>query len=132
MQNSTRSIVILVVVVVVIAAVVFLVLQQGGQLSQRVERGPASVETPQGVKSAPGASPVASSGQVVTPEGSPVRLDVAPGTPEAPQQSNPIAPESAPPRAVKLTVTRSGWSLSEFTVKAGEKVDLVIDRKSTR
>ncbi|MBI4652678.1 cupredoxin domain-containing protein [Candidatus Kuenenbacteria bacterium] len=75
----------------------------------------------------PGVSPVTKEGKVVTPEGKPVRLDVVPGTTEAPQLSNPIKNlEQLPAEAVKLIVTEKGLQPLSFTVKAGGVVNLII------
>lgn len=86
------------------------------------------VVTPSGVVAASGTSPIANSGQVVTPQGAPVKLNVAPGTPDAPQQSNPIAkPADLPSKAVKLSISASGgWSPKEFTVSSGSAVTVAV------
>ena len=73
---------------------------------------------------APGTSAVSSKGEVVTKEGKPVKLDASPGTPDAPQQSNPVS--EAPAGAVKLTMTASGFSPKEFTARAGQAVALSV------
>ncbi|MFH0712849.1 MAG: cupredoxin domain-containing protein [Candidatus Jorgensenbacteria bacterium] len=70
----------------------------------------------------PSTSPVTPEGQVVTPEGEPVQLDVLPGTPEAPQQSNPISEESVPEEAVKIRISAGGIDPASFTVGAGSVV----------
>ncbi|MBI4034261.1 MAG: cupredoxin domain-containing protein [Candidatus Brennerbacteria bacterium] len=75
---------------------------------------------------APGASPVTEGGQVVTPEGAPVRQDVLPGSPEAPQQSNPVSEESLPEETVKLKISASGIAPASFNVKAGSAVVLSV------
>ncbi|MBI5220375.1 MAG: cupredoxin domain-containing protein [Candidatus Liptonbacteria bacterium] len=81
--------------------------------------------TPQGVVAATGTSPIATSGEVLAPSGKPVKLDVTPGTPEAPQQSNPVAkPADLPSKTVKITMSSGGISPSGFTVKAGEPVTI--------
>ncbi len=81
--------------------------------------------TPQGVVAAPGTSPIATSGEVVTPSGKPVKLNVTPGTPEAPQQSNPIAkPADLPSKTVKLVISSAGFSPKEITVSAGQPVTI--------
>ncbi|HXF44060.1 MAG TPA: cupredoxin domain-containing protein [Candidatus Paceibacterota bacterium] len=73
---------------------------------------------------APGTSPVTAEGEVITDSGNPVRLDVTPGTPEAPQQSNPISREILPESAIQIEVSDQGFSPTTFTVKAGEAVTL--------
>ncbi len=64
--------------------------------------------------------------KVVDREGVPVRTDVAPMTPNAPQQSNPLNPDELPEEVIKLEVTAAGWSPSEFTVNPGQIVTLSI------
>lgn len=89
--------------------------------------------TPQGVVAAPGTSPIAESGQVVTAEGKPVKLDVTPGTPEAPQQSNPIAsPAELPRAAVKVSISSAGFEPTQFSVKSGEAVTVSITSSDTQ
>lgn len=65
-------------------------------------------------------------GVVVTPEGEPVKNDVQPGSPEAPQQSAPIEENEAPANSIKITMTAEGITPSEFSVRAGELVTLVV------
>jgi len=75
---------------------------------------------------APGANPVSESGEVVTPEGKPVKLDVAPNTPEAPRQSEPISESDVPKDAIKLKIGNNRIEPSEFTVSSGELVKLSV------
>lgn len=82
--------------------------------------------TDQGTVVAPGTSAISDSGQVVTPEGAPVRQDVEPGSPDAPQQSAPISEAEIPPNAVDLKVSAAGFAPSTFTVKAGTPVVISI------
>lgn len=88
--------------------------------------GPLATTTPQGIVAAPGLSPVSDEGQVVTREGKPVQLNTTPGSPEAPQQSNPIAPQDLPSASVKLSMSASGISPSTFRVRRGDAVTLAI------
>ncbi len=119
---------------VIVAAIVIYIVVSGG-ISLRNSGGVPTAEdlgniattTSQGVVAAPGTSPIATStGQVVTPAGKPVKLDVTPGTSEAPQQSNPIKAEDLSGRAVKLEVSANGFSPSAFTVKEGQPVTLAL------
>ncbi|MCP6720184.1 MAG: cupredoxin domain-containing protein [Patescibacteria group bacterium] len=80
----------------------------------------------------PEASPVTQDGEVVTQEGAPVKLDVEPGSPEAPQQSNPINEESLPEEAVKLQVSASGFLPSTFKVKTGDTITLSLTTADDR
>lgn len=61
---------------------------------------------------------------VVTPTGKPVKNDVRPGSPEAPQQTAPVNPETLPSGSVKLTGSAAGFSPDRFEVKAGQLVTL--------
>jgi plastocyanin len=89
-------------------------------------------ETPPPTPIVPATSPVTSEGEVVTKEGKPVRLDVLPGSPEAPQESNPISPEDLPSEAIKLTITAAGISPSSFTVRAGAPVTISVTSGDTQ
>lgn len=84
--------------------------------------------TEQGVVAASGTSAVASSGVVVTPTGAATQNNVTPGAPSAPQESTPVASQSAvPSAAIKLTVTAAnGFSPNTFTVTAGAPVSLAL------
>ncbi len=89
----------------------------------------SAVEEPQELQEdiqvfVPEASPVTQDGKVVTGEGVPVKLDVEPGSPEAPQQSNPIS--EAPKDSVELTMTASGISPSIFEVLSGAPIIISI------
>ncbi len=70
--------------------------------------------------------PIIEDGVVQNPAGEPARNDVEPGSPEAPQQSAPIAPNEAPSNSIKITMTAEGITPSEFTVKAGSLVTLAV------
>lgn len=127
---STKNIVIIVVAVVVIGLAVWL-LGIGVVPSPRTT-GPAGEEgivTEQGTAVAPGTSPVTEGGQVVTQGGAPVKLDVQPGTPEAPQQSNPI--EQAPAGSVDIKVSAAGFSPSSFEVRAGQALTIALTSTDT-
>jgi uncharacterized cupredoxin-like copper-binding protein len=121
---KTKNIIIIVVVVVVIGLIVWL-LSTGAIPSPRTT-GPAGegIETPQGTVVAPGTSAVTEEGQVVTQTGEAVKLDAEPGTPEAPQQSNPIS--EAPKDSVEITITASGITPSTFDVRSGAAVTLSV------
>jgi plastocyanin len=64
--------------------------------------------------------------QVVDREGQPVRTDVAPMTPNAPQQSNPLNPDELPEEVIKLSVTAGGWSPAEFSVSPGQNITISV------
>lgn len=83
-------------------------------------------ETPQGTVVAPGTSAISESGQVVTQSGAPVRQDVEPGSPEAPQQSAPVSEAEIPAQAVKLTMSGAGFTPSTFSVDADDPVVLSV------
>ena len=61
---------------------------------------------------------------VVTPTGKPVKNDAVPGSPEAPQETPPIAPEALPAGTIKLDVSAEGFNPVQFEVKAGQVVTL--------
>lgn len=73
-----------------------------------------------------GANPIAKDGTVVTTEGVAVKNDAVPMSPEAPQQTPPVAKEELPASAIKLDISAAGWNPSEFSVKAGAPVTLAI------
>jgi len=139
MENNKKNIVVYVIVAVVVVAIVVYALMSGVGTKPTVEQGAVGEETSQGtvtdkgVVAAPGTSPISTStGEVVTPEGKPVQNDVIPGTPQAPQQSNPTAPEALPAAAIKLSVSASGYSPNQFTVKAGAPVTLSVTSGDTQ
>lgn len=84
-------------------------------------------KTDQGVVAVPGTNPISEeTGQVLTKKGEPVKQDVQPGTPDAPQQSGAISSESLPPTAVQLTASGLKFTPSSFTVKKGAPVTLSV------
>jgi plastocyanin len=121
-----------VVVILIVAAIAAAIVFKGGfgsnpgSQQQVTQPPPQGVQTPKGEVAALGASPVASSGQVIAPTGQPAKNDVQPGSPQAPQQSNPVPIKDLPPSTIKLTVTASGFSPSSFTVKAGAAVTVSV------
>lgn len=122
---------------VIAAAVVIYLAATGSFGNLGGSKAPAvtgvATTTPQGVVQAPGASPIASSGIVVTPEGKPVNNAAQPGAPEAPKESNPLTSiKDVPTNAVKITMAASGITPSSFTVKAGEAVTLSIAEGDTQ
>ncbi len=126
---STKNIIIIVVVVIVIGGVVWL-LGTGAIPSPRTGGPSEGIETSQGTAVAPGTSAVTEDGEVVTGEGVPVKLDVEPGSPEAPQQSDPIS--EAPKDSVKLTMTALGISPSVFEVRSGAAVTVSVTSGDTQ
>ncbi len=60
--------------------------------------------------------------RVVDREGNPVRTDVEPMTPSAPQQSNPLDVDGLTDETIRLEVSSEGWSPEEFTVNAGDVI----------
>ena len=86
----------------------------------------AASEAPTGTPAAPQASPISEEGKVVTPAGEPVKLNVEPGSPEAPQQSAPLEKKDIPATAVKITMSPSGISPDVFTAKPGQAITLSV------
>lgn len=132
-KGNGKSTIVWVVVGVVVAAVVIYLAVSGtfGNLGGGANKAPAvtgsATTTAQGVVQAPGSSAIASSGIVVTPEGTPVDNAAQPGTPTAPKESNPLTSVSdVPTSAVKITMAATGITPSTFTVKAGEAVTLSV------
>jgi uncharacterized cupredoxin-like copper-binding protein len=112
---------------VVVAAIVIYLAVSGGFVGGPSSQIPPGVQTPQGTVVAPGTSPIATSGQVVSKTTSlPVKLNVTPGTPDAPQQSDVVSKGSLPSQAIKLAVTGQGFSPSSFTVSVGQPVVLSV------
>ena len=118
-----KNIIILVIVVVVVGVVVYLL--WSGTIPSPRTGGPVSgTQTPEGIVAAPGTSPVTDEGTVLNRLGEEAKLNVEPGTPEAPQQSNPIS--EAPEDSIQLTMTASGISPSTFEVRAGAPVTISV------
>jgi len=112
-------------VIIVIAVVAAVIVFRGGS-GLNLGSSQDGLQTPQGKVAAPGASPVSASGQVIAPSGQIAKLDVQPGSSQAPQESNPISIKDVPASAIKLTITSSGWSSSSFTVKSGATVTISV------
>ena len=133
MDKKTSIIVGIIVLIILVALVIAAKMSMKPSSSpsntvQDLQNSSQSVQvTPQGVVVATGTSAIASSGQVVTPSGKPVQLNVAPGSEQAPQQSAPItASSTVPSRAIKLTVSASGFSPKTFAVNSGDPVVLSV------
>ena len=111
------------IVAVTAAAIVF-----RGDIASKLglEQTPPVAKTAQGVILIPGGSPVTPSGIVIAPTGDPAKLDVEPGSSQAPQQSAPLSIKEIPSSAIRLKVTASGFSPSRFTVKAGSVITLAV------
>lgn len=89
------------------------------------------VEAPEPEAAVPSASPITIGGQVVTPQGAPVRLDVEPGSPEAPQQSNPVSEDVLPEDALKIRISAEGIFPDNFEVESGAVVTLSVTSTDT-
>ena len=92
-------------------------------LSKDIVATPEEVQQAQPVVE--GASKVVNN-VVVTPSGKPANNEATPGSPEAPQQTPPIAPEALPAGTIKLEVSDAGFNPAQFEVKAGQLVTLSI------
>jgi plastocyanin/predicted small lipoprotein YifL len=64
--------------------------------------------------------------RVVTQEGEDARNDVEPGSPDAPQQTGPVAEEDLPETAVKVGVSAEGFSPAEVSVPANSPVTMSV------
>lgn len=145
MDNKVAKIVITAVVVITaIALGAFIFIKGGYKFPSANEAAPGmgTVQTPAGlvegtstalgIVAAPGASAVATStGQVVTESGQAAQNNAVPGTPEAPKESSAISESQLPNSAIKLTVSASGWTPKQFTVKAGAAVTLSVTSGDT-
>lgn len=80
------------------------------------------------VNVAQGTSLITKDNKVVTPEGTPVKLNVMPSSAEAPKESAPVKGDQIPTGAntVKLTVSAAGFVPNTFTVKEGALVNFVL------
>ncbi|MFA6995620.1 MAG: cupredoxin domain-containing protein [Patescibacteria group bacterium] len=87
---------------------------------------PETLKTAQAVAS--GASLITASNIVVTPQGTPVKLNVAPASFDAPTESAPVASSSIPNNAntIKMTISAAGFTPNTFTVKAGQLVNFAL------
>lgn len=139
-SNKKNVIVYVVIAIIVVVIVVYALMSGGGssvvpgidkaQVGEKTDQGTV---TEKGIVAAPGTSAISTStGKVVTNEGVEVKNDVVPGTPQAPQQSNPTSPEALPSAAIKLDVSAAGYSPNQFTVKAGAPVTLSITSSDTQ
>ena len=65
---------------------------------------------------------------VVTPQGTPVKLNVMPSSADAPKTSAPVDINSIPDNAntIKISVSAAGFVPNTFTVKEGQLVDFVL------
>lgn len=129
MELNNKKIYMWVVVGIVVAAIVIYFAAFGSDSLQSLSGKPKIMgeKTEQGIVAVPGTNPISEeTGKVLTKEGAPVKQDVEPGAPEAPQQSNIIAPESLPPTAIQLTASGLKFEPSSFEVKKGVPVTLSV------
>lgn len=137
-KNSSNKVLIIVGIIIIVVAAVYIFALSGNpsktpasQNGQQPNNGEVPAENVGGEPGEPGENvnpgePIIEDGVVKNPEGEPARNDVEPGSPEAPQQSAPIAPNEAPSNSIKITMTAEGITPSEFTVKAGSLVTLAV------
>lgn len=87
---------------------------------------PETLKTAQAIAS--GASLITKSNVVVTPQGIPVKLNVAPASFDAPKESAPVASSSVPNNAntIKISVSAAGFTPNTFTVKSGQLVNFAL------
>ena len=69
--------------------------------------------------------------EVNTPSGE-IRLDVPPGSPNAPQQSTPIADTQIPVGSVRLTMREGSFVPKSFTIRKGEEITLAVSSGDDR
>jgi len=84
------------------------------------------VKTAQAV--ATGSSLVTSNNIVVTPQGTPVKLNVVPASSQAPKESIPLQAKQIKNTAntVRMSISAAGFVPNTFTVKAGQLVNFVL------
>ncbi len=70
--------------------------------------------------------------EVTTPSGKVVRLDVPPGSPNAPQQSVPITEGQVPVGSIRLMMREGGFVPQSFTVRKGQEVTLAVSSGDDR
>lgn len=155
MQTSKKKIFILLGVIVVIVIIIIVAASQSKKVQtpkgyeQAKTQIPAATTTPEevapskdviematatpeilkdAVQIAPGTSLITKDDQVITPEGTPVKLNVMPSSAEAPKESAPVdvTKVQASENTIKLSVSAGGFSPNTFTVKEGQLVNLVL------
>jgi plastocyanin len=129
MEGQNKNIA-LIVGGIVVAVVVAYFAFGGGKLPGATPKIEGE-KTEQGVVVAPNSSPISEEGVVLTETGTPAKLDVAPGSPEAPKQSSSITEGEIPKAAIKLEADNYFFSPNEFTVKAGSLVTLSLTAKGS-
>ncbi len=122
---NTKNLIGWIIAGVVVAAIIIFVAVKGG-FGQKyaIQPGLNGTTTAQGVVAVPGTNAVSNNGQVLTETGAPVQLNVSPNNPSAPKESKPVAPNTLPPEAVKITAVMGSYTPSSFTVKSGQPVVL--------
>jgi len=124
-MSKKQTIVLIIVAVIVLGVLVYLGVTQKPVTAPNGEAGEEVTEPISGAQ-VQGGSMVTEGGKVVTEEGEPVDNAAAPGSPTAPQQSDPISEEAIPRGAIKIQVSAAGFKPSEFTVNSGEVVTLSV------
>jgi len=109
------------------SSTVVVINEQTSQPSSPTSSGEAPPS--QGAPSAQEAAPPESSNLPVNPPPAAptprvVRLDVPPGSPDAPQQSNPVAQSDVPKGALDIVVKDGSFTPSSFAVNSGEQVTI--------
>jgi plastocyanin len=124
MQKKTIiEIAVVVVALAVMAGVVYVGVQKGGI---RVGGPGEGEEKSPGESVAPGTSPISDRGEVLTAGGEPVDLGVTPGSPDAPQQSDPVSLGNLSGDVVKISASSVGFVPSEFEAKSGDAVTVAV------
>lgn len=89
-----------------------------------------ATSTPEIIKeSAPvayGSSLVTKDNKVITPQGTPVKLNVSPASPDAPTESQPVAVAPSGANTIKVSASGAGFTPNEFTVKEGQLVNFAL------
>lgn len=129
MPKNRLTIVIILVVVVALLAIVW---WRWSIAQKQNEKSPVLVNTPVADTAVlPGGNKINAEQQVVTAEGAPVKANVMPNSPEAPQAVV-VAKNKLPEEVINIEVGNNKFNPSSFTVKAGSPVSLAfssIDKK---
>ncbi len=140
-MDTKQKIIISVVVAVVVLGVVGYGIWGGGFnqfMKYKGQQGAEKIiQTPEGelkgIEVAPGTSLVTEEGAVVLSTGKKAENSAEPGTPAAPQQSNPVSPKELPPTVIKITASAgSGFTPKTFDVRAGEPVSISVTSGDNR
>lgn len=131
-MNNKQKIIISVVVAVIVLALIGYGWWSGSFeqfMKYRGQEGKEkTIQTPEGeitgIEVADGSSFITEEGTVVLPSGEIAQNQVDPGSPSAPQQSNPVSKEELPASVIKISASSGGFIPKDFEVRAGAPVSI--------